>query len=186
MPSHLSHRDEIDKFVIEVNFLMTKRPLSSNKQSSVTKYLRHSWWPDPSLKAMPRGMAMPAADMACGDTLAGDVAPPWMLTWHHHGCWRGTTLFSHMSHFYWATCLFFYYIGKCIAFHYYTTCHFFFITEGIAKTSPKAMQIRHRSHNQFITNFVKSLISIDLRFQHLQYITMSYKSTTSHNYDHHT
>jgi len=122
MPSHLSHHDEIDKFVIEVNFSMTKRPLSSNRRSSVTKYLRHSWWPDPSLKAMPRGMATPAADVACGDTLAGDVAPPWMLTWHHHGCWRGTTLFSHMSHFYWATCLFFYYIGKCIAFHYYTMC----------------------------------------------------------------
>ena len=177
MSSHLSHRDEIDKFVIEVNFSMTKRPLSSNRGSSVTKYLCHSWWPDPSLKAMPRGMATPAADMACGDTLAGDVAPPWMLTWRHTIQPHVTFLLGHVS---------FFYIGKCIAFHYYTTCHFFFITEGIAKTSPKAMQIRHRSHNQFITNFVKSLISIDLRFQHLQYITMSYKSTTSHNYVHHT
>jgi len=37
MPSHLSHRDEIDKFVIEVNFSMTKRPLSWNRRSSVTK-----------------------------------------------------------------------------------------------------------------------------------------------------
>ena len=37
MPSHLSHRDEIDKFVIEVNFSMTKRPLSCNRRSSVTK-----------------------------------------------------------------------------------------------------------------------------------------------------
>ena len=34
---HLSHRDEIDKFVIEVNFSMTKRALLSNRRSSVTK-----------------------------------------------------------------------------------------------------------------------------------------------------
>ena len=37
LPSHLSHRDEIDKFIIEVNFSLTKRPLSWNRRSSVTK-----------------------------------------------------------------------------------------------------------------------------------------------------
>ena len=152
MPSHLSHRDEIDKFVIEVNFSMTKRPLSSNRRSSVTKYLRHSWWPDPSLKAMPRGMATPAADVACGDTLAGDVAPPWMLTWHHHGCWRGTTLFSHMSHFYWATCLFFllYWEMYCFSLLYHVSLflhhrgHCKNVTEGNANSSQKPQPIHHK------------------------------------------
>ena len=37
MPSHLSRHDEIDKFIIEVNFSMTKRTLLSNRRSSVTK-----------------------------------------------------------------------------------------------------------------------------------------------------
>ena len=143
MPSHLSHHDEIDKFVIEVNFSMTKRPLSSNRWSSVTKYLHHSWWPDPSLKAIPRGMATPAADVACGDTLAGDVAPPWMLTWHHHGCWRGTTLFSHMSHFYWATCLFFFIIlGNVLLF--------IIIPRVTFSSSQRALQKRHRMQCKFV------------------------------------
>jgi len=78
---------------------------------------------------MPHGTAPPAADVAWGDTLAGDMAGVMCAT-----------LADDVSR---AT------VDADMAPHYSATCHM----------SPKAMQIHHRSHDQFFTNFVKSLLA---------------------------
>ena len=77
----------------------------------MSKYLCHSTWPVSSLKAMPRGMDPPTADLALGHTLAGDVAgPTWPLPcqhprWRHIfiGWPRGSLMSRHVSWQFYAT-----------------------------------------------------------------------------------